>query len=142
MIIYRKEDKVSVKIDDIEIKISPLTHSQKSELQSHMMKAVNGDMDEAMVSVQKSLKFAIKDIKGVFYMDGSDKREYSLSFNDDGFLSDECIDELLNLPISNKISSVCSALLQGVPDKILDKDGKEIEGIKVLTSGGKKPKKK
>ena len=141
MIIYRKDDKVSVKIDDIEIKISPLTHAQKSELQSHMMKAVNGDMNEAMISVQKSLKFAVKDIKGVFFMDGNDKREYALSF-EDGQLTDECIDELLNLPISNKISSVCSALLQGVPDKIVDKDGKEIEGIKILSGGGKKPKKK
>ena len=139
MLLHKTTDKINVKIDDIEVKISPLSQSQKSELQGHMMKAVNGDMNEAMLSVKKALQFALKDIKGVFYMDGDDKREYQLEFKDNK-LSDECIDDLLNLPISNKLSSVCSALIGGVPNQILDNEGKPVEGIKIISKGSKEKK--
>ena len=77
MLIYKKNDKVSVQIDEIEVKISPLTHAQKTQLQAHMMKAVKGDMDAAMDSVRLSVKFALKDIKGVQYID-----EDGVSYND------------------------------------------------------------
>lgn len=139
MLIYRKNDKVTVEIDGIEIKVSPLTFGQKSELQGHMMKAVDGEMDEAMTSVRKSMKYCIKEIKGIEYLDeDGEKHEYQLQF-EDGQLTDDCIDELLNLPISAKLSTVCSNMLQGVPDKILDDSGNEIEGIKVKKPGEPKP---
>jgi len=139
MLIYKKSDKVSVSIGDIDFKISPLSFHQKSELQAHMIKAVKGDMDEAMVSVRKSLKYCVKDIKGVHYLDeeGS-KREYQLEF-EDGELTDDCLDELLNMPFSSKLNSVCAAMLQGIPDKVLDNEGNEIEGIKIKKLAVKKP---
>lgn len=142
MIIYRKSDRVSVSIDGIEIKVSPLSHQQKTILQGHMMKAVGGDMEAAMISVRQSIKYSLKDLKGVFYIDDSgDQREYQLEF-ENGELTDECIDEVLNMPISGKLNSVCAALLQGVPDKVLDNKGKEIEGIKIKKLEAKKPGKK
>lgn len=142
MRLYKTSDKISIKIDDIEIKVSPLNQLQKNELQGHMMKAVNGNMDEAMLSVQKAMKFCIKGISGVEYEDeGGDLKSYELEF-EEGMLSDDCIDDLLNLPVSNKISSVCSALLGGIPNEILDADGKPIEGIKILKKEGKKGKSK
>jgi hypothetical protein len=142
MLIYKKSDKVSISIEGIDFKISPLTFHQKNELQQHMIKAVQGDMEEAMLSVRKSLRFCVKDIKGVFYMDeAGDKREYQLEF-EEGQLTDDCLDELLNLPISSKLNSVCAAMLQGVPDKILDREGNEIEGIKIKKLGAKPGKSK
>tara|TARA_Y100001936_G_C16091405_1_gene686522 strand:- start:6447 stop:6875 length:429 start_codon:yes stop_codon:yes gene_type:complete len=136
MIIYRSTDRVKVEIDGINFKISPLTFQQKQELQGHMIKAVSGDMNEAMISVSKSLKYCLKDMSGVFYIDeDGQKREYKLSF-EDGVLTDDCIDELLNMPFSSKLNSVCSAMLQGVPEKILDADGNEIEGIKIKQHQG------
>lgn len=142
MIIYRKQDRVSVNIDGIEIKVSPLSHNQKTILQGHMMKAVGGDMDAAMISVRQSIKFSLKEIKGIFYIDDEgDKREYQLEF-ENGELTDECIDDVLNMPISSKLNSVCASLLQGVPDKILDNKGKEIEGIKIKKLKEVKPGKK
>ncbi len=134
MLIYRKEDRVKIEIDGIDFKISPLTFQQKSDLQTHMMKAVQGDMNEAMNSVRKALKYCLKDMKGVFYIEDGEKREYRLSFENDQ-LTDDCIDEVLNMPFSSKLNSVCSAMLQGVPDKILDNDGNEIEGIKIKKLG-------
>lgn len=135
MIIYRKEDRVKVEIDGISFKISPLTFQQKQDLQRHMIKAVSGDMNEAMISVSKSLKYCLKDMSGVFYIDEDGvKREYKLSFEND-VLTDDCIDELLNMPFSSKLNSVCSAMLQGVPNKILDAEGNEIEGISIKSHG-------
>lgn len=139
MIIYRKSDRVSVEIEGIEFKLSPLTFQEKSELQQHMIKAVRGDMDEAMISVRKSIKYCLKDMKGVFYIDESgDKREYHLGF-EDNVLSDDCIDDLLNMPISAKLNSVCAAMLHGVPEEILGEDGKPVEGIKIKKQEEKKP---
>lgn len=137
--IYRKNDRVSVVIDGIEVKISPLTHAQKTELQDHMMKAVNGDMGAAMDSVRLSVKYCLKDIKGVFYLDDDgEKREYRLEI-EDGSLSDDCIDDVLNMPISAKLNSVCASMLAGVPDAILDNEGQPIEGIKIKKQGKSKP---
>ena len=99
-----------------------------------MIKAVSGDMEEAMIAVRKAISFALKDIKGVFYYEGDDKREYQLEFDGDN-LKDNCLDDLLNLPISNKLNAVCSALLQGVPNKIYNNEGKEIEGIQIMQRG-------
>lgn len=134
MMIYKTSDKISVEIDGIELKISPLSHSQKTELQGHMMKAVGGDMAAAMDSVRLSISYCLKDIKGVKYQDDEGEiRDYQLSF-ENGKLTDECLDDMLNMPISGKLNSVCAAMLAGVPDKILDENGKEVEGIKIKKS--------
>lgn len=139
MLIHRLSDKITVKIDDIEVKISPLSHSQKTVLQGHMIKAVAGDMEAAMESVRQSIKFSLKDIKGVKYLDEEgEARDFALEF-ENGQITDECIDDVLNMPISGKLNSLCAALLQGVPDKVLDNDGNEIEGIKIVK---KKPGKR
>ena len=138
MIIYRKQDKLTIEIEGIEFKLSPLTFNQKSKLQSHMMKAMQGDMEEAMMSVKESLKFCLKDMKGVFYIDeNGDQREYQLQF-ENGDLSEDCLDEVLNMPFSNKLNSVCSAMLQGIPEKIVDAEGNEIQGIKIKKRGESK----
>ncbi len=138
MIIYRKQDRVKVEIDGIEFKISPLTFQQKNDLQAHMMKAVQGDMQEAMISVRKALKYCLKDMKGVYYIDeNGDKREYQLQL-ENSEITDDCIDEILNMPFSAKLNSVCSAMLQGIPDKIVDGEGKEIKGIKIKKAGAEK----
>jgi hypothetical protein len=136
MMIYKTSDKISVEIDGIEVKISPLSHAQKNELQGHMMKAVNGDMEAAMESVRLSISYCLKDIKGVKYQDeDGEVRDYQLTF-DNNKLTDDCLDDMLNMPISGKLNSLCAAMLAGVPDKIVDQDGNEIEGIKIKKSKG------
>ena len=104
MIIYKKDQKVNISIEGIDIKVSPLSHHQKTVLQGMMIKAVNGDMDEAMKSVRQSLKYCLKSMKGVKYIDeDGEVQDYKLEF-EDGELTDDCVDEILNMPISNKIN--------------------------------------
>lgn len=145
MIIYRKNDLLDVNIDGIGFKISPLSFHEKNELQQHMIKAVSGDMTEAMIAVRKSIQFCLKGISGVYCFNESGKKEpYRLELVDNK-ITEDCLDELMNMPINNKLSAVCSAMLTGIPDKIVDNQGNVIEGITIVKRGDDelgKPKKK
>lgn len=135
--IYRTSDRINYKIDDIEITIRPLSYGEKMSLNQDMVKAAQGDLTKAMDTVVSSVKLALKDVRGLKNIDGSD---YTLQFDESGNVSQESIDDLLNLPHSNKLTAVCSALLNSVPTQILDPNtGLPIEGIEMVVQ--KKSKK-
>ena len=136
--IYKCSDRIEVNIEGISIFISPLSYQQKMNLQDLMLKASNGDMNSAMAAVVSALKMSIKDIKGVQDADGN---EYKLEF-DNNELTEESVNDLLNMPISGKISTTCTSLLAGVPDKIIGADGKPLEGVSIIKKGSTKPGKK
>lgn len=138
--IYKTNSKVEVTVDDITVFISPLSYHQKMELQDLMLRAASNDMDAAMKAVVKALKMAIKEVKGLIVDD--EGTEYKLEFNGEE-LSDECVNDLLNIPCSNKLTALCTALLAGVPDKIIGPDGMPVPGISFVKSKveNKKPKK-
>lgn len=128
-IIYRVTDKVKVNIDDIEIKISPLTYLQKQEVQELMQKAVTeGNMKYAMEGTICAIKYSLKSIKGIKTRDGE---EYELELEDKK-VSDNCIDDLLNMKYSQKISAVCTSLVNGVGTQfVIDPNTNEpLEGVK------------
>jgi hypothetical protein len=137
--IYKTNQKIEIKVDDISIFISPLSYHQKLDLQDLMLKASQGDMNAAMSAIVKALKVSLKDIKGVVQDD--EGTEYKLEFID-GEVSDDCVNDLLNMPCSNKISTICTSLLAGVPDKILGADGQPLEGVSIVKQKAvSKPKK-
>ena len=136
--IYKCSDRIEVKVDSISLFISPLSYQQKMSLQELMIKASKGDMFSAMQAVVAALKMSVKDIKGVLDAEGS---EYKLEMNGDE-LSEASVNDLLNMPISNKISTICTSLLAGVPDKILDANGEPLAGVSIISKGATKPGKK
>lgn len=138
MKIYRTSDKIEIKVDQISVFISPLSFQQKMEIQDYMSKAAMGDMDSAMKAVRTAVKFCVKDIKGVT---DQNNEPYKLEFQDDKHLSDNCVDDLLNMPVASKISAICTSLMGGVPEKILDHEGKELEGVSIVKSESKRAKK-
>lgn len=141
--IYKTTDKIGIKVDDITIHISPLNYSQKMELQGDMFAATQGDMDRAMKAVIKSMKFAIKSVEGITWEDedGNDVK-YELEFSGDE-LTDSCVNDLLNMECSAKISAICSGLVSGAPsDKILDQHGNPMKGVSFITKGKQKKGKK
>jgi hypothetical protein len=130
--IYKTSSRIEVKIEDLSIFISPLSYHQKMELQDLMVKAAAGDMDAAMKAIVKALKVTLKDIRGVVTVnENNEDVPYVLEFQD-GEVTDDCINDLLNMPVSNKITAVCTSLLGGVPDKILGPDGKPLEGVSIV----------
>lgn len=126
--ILKLTDRVPVKIDDITVKISPLSYLQKLEIQDHMIAAASGDMKSAMLGAAKAIKYSVKDIEGVQDYHGN---KFELSFDEQGYLQEECVDNLLNLSQNNKLITVCAAFINGLPegDLVNPQTGEALEGI-------------
>ena len=123
--IYKTTDRVSVKIDDITIQIAPLSYEVKCDIQATL---VSGDTLGIVKAAKMAIQHAVKDIKGVEHADGS---EYNLEFEGDK-LKETCVDDLLNIDQDNKLSFVCTKLLEGIPKDFVDpQTGKKVEGIKI-----------
>lgn len=128
--IYRKTDRIKIKIDDITVSISPMTISQKTEIQSFMNDGLIGRNLKAMThGMVLMLKYGLKDISG---LEDQDNKPYRLQFEND-MVTDECIEDLFNIELKDKLVNVCSALLNGIPKKIVDHTGKELEGVQIIS---------
>lgn len=133
--LYKTTDRIPVKIDSLEFKISPLNFEQKSEIQALL---ITGEPMGIVKAARLSVKYAVKDVSGIV---DQDENEYILSF-ENGILTDECVDDLLNVDQDSKLSLVCTSLLHGIPKDFTDpQTGKPIEGITLQPGKSKKPKK-
>lgn len=126
--IYKRSDRISVQIDDVIVKVAPLTHDQKIEVQQALIKGMKGDFTQGAKGVFLSLKYSIKSVKG---FEDSDGNPYQLEFEGDG-LADSCVDDLLNSSILGKLSLVCSSLVKNVPSEFTDNENKPLEGVRIL----------
>ena len=115
MRIYKTSDRIPVKIDDVEFKISPLTFEQKSIISSCVKTVAGETVYDGSRAAFLGVKYAVKEVKGITH----GEEEFELEF-DDGVLSDECVNDLLNLELNEKIIITCTNLLCGIPDKIID----------------------
>ena len=128
--IYKMTDRIPVKVKSLHIEISPLSFDQKATCQSLIM---SGNHMKAAVY---AIKCSLKSIKGVENEDGS---AYELDIENNE-LSNDCIDELLNLSESPEIQYVAMTLLSGIPKQFIDPTtGKPMEGVEFIK--GKKKKK-
>ncbi len=133
-IVYRKNDVIKVKVHDIEVHLNPLTHHQKNKIQSLL---VSGNVDSLMAGATMAIKCAIKDVKGLTLPDGS---EYRLSF-ENGQVTDESLDDLMNLQCQGELSSVCIQLVNGIPDDFINNEtGEVLPGVKILRDGNSSKK--
>lgn len=135
MKIYRVTDRIPVKIGDVEFKISPLSFIQRQEIQAKIIEAENGVPMGLMEAARLAVKYAVKDLTGVTDSEGA---EYTLEF-ENGVLTDNCVDDLLNSDDSQRLQLLCTTLIQGVPKKLVDDKGNEIKGVVI---GGNAPRKK
>jgi hypothetical protein len=133
--IYRRTDRIKIKIDDVTVTVSPLSSHEKAEIQSEMIKFVKGDVKAGQHGICLSLKYAVKDIEGIEDSNGSN---YSLKF-ENGYLSDECVDDLLNMEITGKLSQVCASLSNGVPTEFRDREGNNLAGVEFVKAASPAP---
>lgn len=127
--IYKTTDRIKVKIDEIEVSLAPLTLDQKTE--AKVLQAT-GKVERNYKKVQDGvlllIKYALKDIKGVKNLDGSD---YKLEF-ENNMVSDSCINDLLNMEMHPKLIMICSSFANAIPSQFVDNDGKPIEGVELV----------
>ncbi len=135
--IYKRSDRVVVKIDEVTVKLAPLSLDQKTQIQHAMILGRGkGDIKEATRGIALAMKFSVKALEGV---EDSDGNPYVLQFEADGGLTDECIDDLMNLELAKKLTMVSVAMVNGVPTKFTDADDKEIEGVHIVKASVKEP---
>ena len=132
-VVYRLTDRRRLKIDDIEVVIAPLDYKVKADMQALIIQG--RPMDAAILA----LKHGIKDVDGLTLSDGS---KYELEKDDSGALSEQAINDLLNIPQSEKINLVSISLLHGMPQKQFTdpETGKSLAGVKFVEKPASKKK--
>ena len=123
-IVYRTTDRIAVKIGELVVKISPLTKYQKERIQGLSLD------EKYMRAAAEAIKCGIKDIEGVSNADGS---QYKLQFDENNELTEECVDDLMNLGNLSQISTVCNSLLEGIPKEFVNPyTQKKLEGVEFV----------
>jgi hypothetical protein len=128
--IYKRSDRIAVKIDDIVVKLAPLTLEQKTDVQIAMLKGhKNTDIREASRGLALAIQYSLKGVEG---LEDGDGNPYTLKFDANDVLTTECLDDLMNLELTSKLAMVCSEMIKGVPSKFTDPSGKELEGVELV----------
>jgi len=137
--IYKRSDRIPVKIDDITVRLSPLSVSEKTEIQQAMLNGrAKSDLKELTRGISLAIKYSVKSVDGVVDSDGN---PYKLEFDGDG-LSQDSIDELMNMELTKKLSMVCAAMVSGVPKEFVDNDGNPLDGVEFINPSKTEPEKK
>ena len=139
MKILRTTDRITVKIDDVTLKLAPMNFEQKSEVQGLMMEASKGNTQAGIVGAKLAVKYSVKDMKGIETVDGD---EYSLNFEND-ILTEECVNDLINSEMNERLMITCCSLLQGIKQDIINPvTQKPLEGVTLLKNVKRAKKKK
>lgn len=136
MIIYKTTDRIKIDIAGVVFHLSPLTWDQKQDILNET-RLKEGEQTNRN-STYKSIKYAVKNIEGLELSDGS---PYVIELKD-GVLTDECVEDILNLELSPKLIMSCYAMVHGVPNEIRNPvTGETIEGVKIVQKDSKKKSK-
>jgi hypothetical protein len=129
--IYKRSDRIKLKIDDVVVTLAPLSFDQKTEAQDYMLRGrAKSDYKLMSKSIAYSIQQSVKDISGLENEDGT---PYKLEF-ENGVLTDTCIDDLFNIELHKKLVMICTSLTQGIPQVFTDENGKPIEGVEFIRS--------
>ena len=131
MKVYSLKDRITVDIDGVSFKLAPLSYKQKIEIQNML---TTGQESEGTI---KAVQYSLKGVEG---LTDSNDNEYELRFDDNG-LTEDCLDEILNIETSMKLVTTCVTFINGIPKQIITPDGKPLEGVKIVNpKQGKKKK--
>lgn len=138
MLIRSKNDRVLVEISGsnpsekpAQFFFKPLTIGEKTEISGRVKKGFDeGDLGGVLEFTRLVLSKTLKDVKGLERPDGS---SYRLEFEGDS-ISEDCLDDLMNLEINERFITVAGMFLRGVPVEgqvINPKTNKPLDGVVV-----------
>lgn len=125
MIIYPQSSRFEINIGEVTFVISPLSYQHKGHVSSFFAKKNGINFEDQINAAFYSIKYALKDIKGVKNADNS---EYKLVFEGDS-ITDECANEVLQLAESQDLIVATAKMIEGIPAL------KKLKGIKVKFPG-------
>ncbi len=128
--IYKRSDRIPVRIGSIVVMLAPLTIDQRTEIQQDLFVARrSNDLTIGTRAIKNAIRYSVKGVKGISSGSGE---PYELQFDEDKNLTSECIDDLLNLENNDSLSMVCVSLVRGIKPEFTDESGKPIDGVEVL----------
>lgn len=127
--IYRTTDRIKVKVDSIVVTIAPLSVDEKAEISQFMLAGKLRDFKAAAKGTALTVKYAVKDVSGIV---DQKNQPYKVAFDENGYLTDQCVSELFNLEMSGKLTEICMSLVEKIPDVFTDAKGKKLEGVEIL----------
>ena len=129
--ILKMSDRINLAIGGVTFTLAPLNYLQKQEL-AGCTKMIGGEEHYDLVKAQALyIKYSLKKVAGI---EGFDGKEYELEFNGD-YLTDDCVSEILNLEIKDKLTTAAWQLLNGVRDLKNPIDGEPLEGVEMEIVG-------
>lgn len=128
--IYRKSDRIKLKVDDVILEVAPLSHHVKTEIQQLLLSGrTEGSIKKMNQGIDLAVKHSVKSISGVYDLDGN---EYKLVMEGD-VLSDESVSDLLSMSLTNKLVIICSNLAAGNNESFVNMDGGILDGVEIIT---------
>jgi hypothetical protein len=116
-------DIITIKHEEVEVDITPLTHAQKMEIRDCVTIQGGKEFVDNIKSSMLAMAYSIKAVRGI--TDFGDN-EYKLAFEDkeNNKLTENCTSELLSAFSSSSISTAINYVLAG---RLPDLEGVEIK---------------
>ena len=115
MRILRLKDRVSIDLEDVKFKLAPISFEQEAEINSCKKIEAGEERIDYSKRVFLLLKFSVKGIEG---LKTYDDKKYKPSFDDNGNLTDDSVNDILRIPVTNGVIKAIYALQSGNIDKI------------------------
>ncbi len=111
--------------------LSPLTRLQKSDVLSSVSVKAGQILEDSMTMSSKAIRYALKGIEGLENGDGT---PYQLQLDPSGVVTDEGMDDLLNLDEASQVLITASMQLAGtgMPAELRNKQGGVMQHVVVI----------
>lgn len=135
MIIYRPSDRITLKLGEVTLKVSPLSALQKANLMSLTKMSGGKEVADTSLMAIMTVKYTLKEVSvlDATFPDGS---PFSLTFDPDGTLTDDALTCVMQILDNQVLVEIAAHLLTSNIEKM------SIPGVEIVTSGGVDAKKK
>jgi hypothetical protein len=144
VVLFSSKDLVPVDFLDVQtnevaftLLFSPISQSKKIALSRKLQNLKQDDFEAVMDATKDLIKACLKGIEGVETPDGE---AFELEM-EKGVITDDCFDNILELPMIDKVFTVAGLFLRSVPTPemdLVDMQGNIVSGVKVKKRQAKK----
>lgn len=133
MKIYPLTARIPIKIGEVVFHVSPLSYQGKLELAQYIVRRGGADLRPDLQYFMKCLQLCLKKVEGAEYFDG---KQFELTFDHQGFVSDDSLGEVSQILSSAKAAAATASLIGEMQDPKMD--GVEVNFDKVYLEDSKK----
>jgi len=127
--VYRATDRIKIIIGEVTLIVKPLSYKDNNDWLGCITSQGGTQLENALKGLSILMRATIKEIDGVVFTDGE---KFSLVFDENGQLSEDSVDTLLNMEIFGDIRDLMIALTRGIPKDMRDNAGNILEHIKII----------